>query len=167
MAKMQLLHLAAIFLLTTGPIEDVAGQNGEKAAVESTVRNYEQACERFDFAKANSLLAPTARWIEDSYPQPAEFNGQGWSKRWEEYKSANLHINYQPRDIDTQVLGDAAWVTLTLESTFTADNSAALALNDSQREWRGIFVESLVLVKTDAGWRIALGHTSLLPKKKP
>jgi SnoaL-like domain len=125
------------------------------------------ACARFDFARANSLLAPGARWIEDSYPQPAEFNDQGWSKRWEEYRTAKLRINYELRDLDTHIRGDTAWVTLTLEGTFTADNKAALALNDNRREWRGTFVESYVLVKTHVGWQIALGHTSLLPKSKP
>ena len=41
-----------------------------------------------------------------------------------------------------------------------------MALNGNQREWRGSFVESIVLIKTEGAWRIALGHTSSLPKPK-
>jgi S1-C subfamily serine protease len=30
-------------------------------------------------------------------------------------------------------------------------------------EWRGTYVESFILVKTPEGWKIALGHTNMLP----
>ena len=158
--------LVAVFTIVSGGGDPVATQDNEKSAAEATIRRYEHACEELDFAGANALLAQDARWIEDSYPEPAEFNGKGWSKPWEEYKAAKLRINYQLRDLDTHIRGEVAWVTRTLDSTFTADNNAALALNDNQREWRGTFVESYVLVKTDSAWKVALGHTSLLPKEK-
>jgi ketosteroid isomerase-like protein len=141
-------------------------QDAEKTKAENTVRSYERACEHFDFATANALLTKDARWIEDSYPEPAEFNGKGWSKRWEEYKTANLLIKYELHDLDTHIRGDVAWITLALDGTFTADNPAALALNDNQAEWRGTFVETYVLVRIDNVWKIALGHTSLLPQRK-
>jgi len=141
-------------------------QDKEKSAVEALVRDYEHACEQYDFARANSLLAPHARWIEDSYPEVAQFNGTGWSKHWEEMKAAKLRMNYQVRDLDVRIRGEVAWATLALDTVVTADNPAALALNDNLREWRGTFVESYVLEKTDQGWKVALGHTSLLPKAK-
>lgn len=146
-----------------GSVHHAIGQSDEKSAAETTVRTYEQACEHFDFEKANSMLAPGARWIEDSYPVPAEFTGKG---RWEDYKAAKLRIEYQLRDFDTHIRGDVAWITLSLDGTFTADNKIALALNDNLREWRGTFVETYVLVKNGNEWKIALGHTSLLPKPK-
>lgn len=155
----------AIFIVLSLAV-GLEAQDSEKAKVEATVRNYEHACERFDFSAANALLAQDARWIEDSTPEPAEFNGKGWSKRWEEYKEAHLRIDYRLRDLDTNIRGDVAWTTLTLDGIFTADNPAALALNDNRAEWRGTYVETYVLVKIDNGWKIALGHTSLLPEKK-
>jgi ketosteroid isomerase-like protein len=143
----------------------VLGQTNEKSAIESTVRTYEHACETYDFQKANSMLAPDAQWIEASYPAPAEFTGQGWNNHWEEYKSAQLHIDYHLRDFTTKIHGDVAWVTRALDGIFTADTPAALALNENQKEWRGTYVESYVLIKINGAWKIALGHTSLLPKK--
>jgi SnoaL-like domain len=118
------------------------------------------------FCICQCITRERPRWIEDSYPEPAEFNGKGWSKRWEEYKAANLRIKYELHDLDSHIQGDVAWITLALDSTFTAKNPTALALNDNQAEWRGTFVETYVLVKVDNVWKIALGHTSLLPQKK-
>jgi hypothetical protein len=167
MFRLRYLVMLGVALASLGVSSDrvAAEDTSEKSAAEATVRSYEQACEHFDFAQANALLAPDARWIEDSYPVPAEFTGQGWSKRWEEYKAAKLLINYQFGDFNTHIRGDVAWITLTLDSTFTADNKAALALNQNQQVWRGTFVETYVMVKIDGEWKVALGHTSLLPGK--
>jgi ketosteroid isomerase-like protein len=136
----------------------------DKEAVETVVRNFERATEQFEFAKANSMLAPDARWIEHANPQPAEFNGGESSKRWENYKTAKMRIKQVLRDFDIRVHGDVAWATFDIDSTWSADTEAALALNDNLHEWRGSFVESIVLVKIDGVWKIALGHTSSLPK---
>ena len=139
--------------------------NGEEGAIEAAVRNYERAVEQFEFSRADSMLAPGARWIENADPEPAEMNGGESSKRWEHYKTAKMHIKQLLRDFDIRVHGDVAWVTFDIDSTWTAHTEAALALNDNQREWRGSFVESIVLLKIDDEWRIALGHTSKLPKR--
>ncbi len=155
-----------VFIVLILSAVGLVAQDNEKAKAEAAVRNYEHACEQFDFAAANALLAKDARWIEDSSPEPAEFTGKGWSKRWEDYKAANLRIKYEPHDLDTHVRGDVAWITLILDSTFTADNPAALALNDNKPEWRGTFVESYVLIKSGNVWKVALGHTTLLPQGK-
>jgi SnoaL-like domain len=158
----------AIYIVVLTILSSAVGvaQDTEKAKAETTVRSYERACEHFDFATANALLTKDARWIEDSYPEPAEFNGKGWSKRWEEYKAANQLIKYELHGLDTHIRGDVAWITLALDGTFIADNPTALALNDNQAEWRGTFVETYVLVRIDNVWKIALGHTSLLPQRK-
>jgi len=140
-------------------------KSGEEGAIEAVARDYERAVEQFEFSRANSMLAPGARWIEDADPAPAEFNGGEASKRWENYKTAKMQIKQQLRDFDIRVRSDVAWVTFDIDSTWTADTEAALALNYNQREWRGSFVESIVLVKIDGVWRIALGHTSSLPKR--
>jgi hypothetical protein len=125
---------------------------------------YEHACEQFDFAGANSLLATGARWIEDSYPEPARFDGTGWSKRWEDYKTTKMEMHQKLRDLVTHRQGEVAWVTVAIDSTWTANTDAATALNGNQHVWQGTFVESIVLVKEHGTWKIALGHTSLLPK---
>lgn len=156
-----LLAVASIGLFT----RQLFAQPNEKQLIESTIQTFEHAFESYDFDKANSLLTPDAQWIEDSYPAPAQFTGQGWSKHWQDYKSAKLRINYHLRDFTTHINGDTAWSTLALDSIFTADNPAALALNENQKEWKGTFVETYVLVKLHGTWKIALGHTSLLPKK--
>jgi hypothetical protein len=72
------------------------------------------------------------------------------------------------------VQGDVAWVTLTLDSTFSADSAEGQKWLQGLKDYclsqapsvscEAIFVESEVLVKTPSGWKIALGHTSLLPK---
>src|ERR1700749_1299800 len=75
--------LAVALLVISGIRCDLASaQEDLKGDAEATVRAYEHACEQYDFAKANSMLAPGARWIENSMPEPAEFTGDGWSKRW-------------------------------------------------------------------------------------
>ncbi len=166
MLRFRYCALAVALLVTSGICSDrPSAQEDLKSEAEATVRVYEHACEQYDFAKANSMLAPGARWIEDSMPEPAEFTGDGWSKRWYEYKAAKLRIDYRVRDLVATVHGETAWVTLALDSTFTADNKAALALNENQREWRGTFVESYVLERMNGAWKVALAHTSLLPKK--
>ena len=88
MLRMKLFCAAsAIILIATTNLQG-AVQDDERKTAEETVRKYEHACEHFDFTTANSLLMPDARWIEDSYPEPAKFTGQGWSKHWEEMKKA-------------------------------------------------------------------------------
>jgi ketosteroid isomerase-like protein len=138
----------------------------DEDAVEAVVRTYEGAVEQFDFAKANSLLAPDARWIEDSYPAAAEFTGSGWSKRWKDYKVAGMKISQTLRDFNIRVRGDVAWATFSIDSTWIASTAEAKALNEHLTEWKGTFVESIVLVRIRGVWKIALGHTSSIPKSK-
>jgi S1-C subfamily serine protease len=51
---------------------------------------------------------------------------------------------------------------VTLHSIWTADTPAGQAMLGG-RPWRGTYVESFILVKTPAGWKIAFHHTSTLP----
>jgi hypothetical protein len=66
---------------------------------------------------------------------------------------------------------------LQVDVTTISNNEAARALlarteleetgkssPSDQREWRATYIESEVLVKTPAGWKIALAHTSRLPE---
>jgi ketosteroid isomerase-like protein len=159
------LFLLALFLawlpLTT---LQAAARGDEKTAAEETVRKYEHACEVLDFATANSLLTPDARWIEDSYPEPAQFTGEGWSRHWQEMKETKVHLRYQVRNFDTHIRGEVAWITVSLDSVATADTPEAIKANGHLREWRGTFVESYVLLREGGKWKVALGHTTLLPK---
>lgn len=84
----------------------------------------------------------------------------------QKHKDAKVHIDYRPRDFVVQVKGDVAWVTVTLDSIFSADTEAGKALLGGKSEWHPIFVESEILVRTPDGWRIALGHTTHLPESK-
>jgi ketosteroid isomerase-like protein len=142
-------------------------QPDDKNDVEATIRGYEQAVQDFDFEKANSLLAPDAVWIEeDSIPAPAN----QWPEWWQKAKAARLRITNQPHDFDIRIHGDVAHVVLLVDTKTMVDNETAHAFtmrtHPNEREWQVTAVESEVLIKTPSGWRIALGHTSLLPQRQ-
>lgn len=165
MIRLRLVLLAVALLLGATVTEPVAGQGDETKAVEATVRGFEQAVQEFDFAKANTLLAPDARWIEEnSAPGPAD----QWSEWWQKAKAARLVMTNRPHDFDIRVHGEVAWVTVFVDTTTHVDSDAARALtlhdHPNERTWVTHAVETEVLLKTEQGWRIVLGHTSLLPK---
>ncbi len=148
-------------------------QDSEKNAVEAAVRGFEQSVQEFNRAKVNSFLTPDARWIENSLPEKFD---DAWQP-FDELKAAGIRITYRPHDFETHVQGDVAWVTLTIDGTFSADSAEGqkLLLEDPASKEACLsqathvscevtFVESEVLVKTPSGWKIALGHTSRLPK---
>jgi len=149
-------------------------QDSEKNAVEATVREFEQAAQDYSFAKANSLLAPDARWIYRSLPWNVDLQ-RGLDKA----KALGVRLTYRLHDFETHVQGDVAWVTLTLDATSTSDSAEAqeFVMKDpaAKEDWdclsqvthmscAATFVESQVLVKSPSGWKIALGHSSRLPK---
>jgi ketosteroid isomerase-like protein len=131
----------------------------EKQAAINVVLAHEQAVQAYDFEKVDSLHTPDARSIEESYPQPFEPTER---RDWQPYKDAGMRIDYHPQDAVAEVRGNVAWVTVTLHSVWTADTPAGLAML-GVREGYATYVESFILVKTPAGWKIALGHTSMLP----
>jgi ketosteroid isomerase-like protein len=150
-------------------------QDSEKSAVEATVRGFEQAVQDFNRAKVDSFLTPDARWIENSLPEKFD---DAWQP-FDELKAAGIRITYRPHDFETHVQGDVAWVTLTIDGTFSADSAEGqkLLLEDPASKEACLsqathvscevtFVESEVLVKAPSGWKIALGNTSSLPKAK-
>ena len=151
-------------------------QDSEKSAVEAVVRDFEQAVQDYNFAKADSLVAPEARWITHSLPERWKWTGElsGW---WQKAKAAGVRITYRPHDFETHVQGDVAWVTPTLDATFSADSAEGQKLllhpptakedclsQETHVSCEITFVESMVLVKTPSGWKIALGHSSRVPK---
>jgi hypothetical protein len=145
-------------------------QDSEKSAVEATVRGFEQAVQDYNHPKADSLFTPEARWIEGSLPRKIEDEWQLVDK----LKAAGIRIAYRLHDFETHVQGDVAWVTLTIDGTFSADSAEGQKLLPHKTESgcvvgnpcesRMTYVESEVLVKTASGWKIALGHTTALPK---
>lgn len=137
--------------------------DNEKAAVEATVRDFEQAAADYNHAKVSSLLTPEARWIEDSLP--AKVDDLEWPQ-FEKAKAAGVRIINRPHDFETHVQRDLAWVTLIVDVTLIADSPETQKFLhlDKVGEVTVSFVESEVLVKTPSGWKIALGHTSRLPK---
>lgn len=159
--------LMALLTFVANPPAQVLAQIDEKSAVEATVRAFEQAVQEFDFSKANSLLAPDARWIEeDSSPAPAN----EWSQWWQDAKAARLRMTNRPHHVDVHIHGEVAWVTLFVDTTINVDNDAARALtmhnHPNEREWVTHAVETETLLKTALGWKIVLGHTSILPKER-
>jgi ketosteroid isomerase-like protein len=155
-------------------LKGTKAQDNEKSAVEATVRGFEQAVQEYNHARVNSLLTPEARWIEDSLPAKEDDLEWPW---FEKAKASGVRITYQVHNFETHVQADVAWVTLTIDGTFSADSAEGqkLLLQDPTAKENCLsqathvscgvtFVESEVLVKTPGGWKIALGHTSRLPK---
>ena len=150
----------------------------EKRAVEQTIRSFEAAMQDYDFTKADTFYAPEAKWIEGAeltYPELAYPTGQG--PFWTGAKANKVQLVQELHDFDIQIRGDAAWVTMINDTTWTANNEEGRKLlaeseleetgrtsPPNQNEWRSSYVESEVLIKTPAGWKIVLGHTSLLPR---
>jgi ketosteroid isomerase-like protein len=135
-----------------------ASQEDDKKAAINVVLAHEQACQTYDFDKLDSLFTPDAREIEESYPHPTE---PGLRQFYQSMKDAGVRIDYRPQDAVAEVRGDVAWVTVTLHSVWRADNPVGRAMIGG--EWHVTFVESFILVKTPTGWKIAFGHTSMLP----
>jgi hypothetical protein len=132
----------------------------ERQAAIAVVLAHEIAVQTYDFDKLDSLHTTDYRGIEESYPQPRR--RLQYVEDFKPMKDAGVRIDYHPQDAVAEVRGDAAWVTLTLHSVWTADSPAGRAMLGGN-EWRVTFVESFVLVKTPEGWKMALGHTSMLP----
>jgi ketosteroid isomerase-like protein len=150
----------------------------EKRAIEQTIRSFEAAMQDYDFTKADTFYAPEAKWIEGAergHPELAYPTGQG--PFWTGAKANKVKLTQELHDFDIQIRGDVAWVTIINDTTWTANNEEGRRLMaeseleetgrtspPSQHQWRSSYVESEVLVKMPAGWKIVLGHTSLLPR---
>ncbi len=135
--------------------------NDDKAAIQALVRESEAAFAALDCGKVDDALAPGAKWIENSPPQPAE------SAAWcEKAKAAGIRITYRLHDFDIQVHNDVAWVTLLVDGSFYAGTSDARVLlghpPTDPAEWRITAVESIVLRKMGESWKMVLGHSSVL-----
>jgi membrane-associated protease RseP (regulator of RpoE activity) len=148
----------SFFVLTacgtrTAPIED-----DETAAI-SVVLAHEHAVQAYDFDKVDSLHMPDARVIEEGSPHPFEPDER---QAWRLYKDAGIHVEYHPRDAVADVRDNVAWVTVTLPSDWRADTAAGRAILGAS-EWRATYVETFILVKTPAGWKIDFRHTTILP----
>jgi hypothetical protein len=141
--------------------------------VDVTVRDFEQAVQDYNIAEATSLLTTDARWIE--YSLPRKLDDLEWPAL-DKLKAAGVRITYRVHDFETHVQGDVAWVTVTTVGTFSADTAEGqkLLLQSLTKEYCSsqethvsceiTAVESMALVKTPSGWKIALGHSTLLPK---
>ena len=133
-------------------------EDDKKAAI-AVVLAHEQGVQTFDFDKVASLHTPDARGIEESYPHLSEPNRRAG---YQPYKDAGVHFEYHPQDAVAAVRGDVAWVTVTLHSVWTTDTPAGRNLLGAST-WHATYVESFVLVRMPDGWKIALGHTTILP----
>jgi ketosteroid isomerase-like protein len=146
------------FVLAACRMPTVPEEEEKKAAI-NVVLAHERAVQERDFDKVDSLHTPDARVIEESYPhsfEPAERQG------WQTYEDADVRVDYHPQDAVADVRGNVAWVTVTLYSNWTADTPAGRTLLGGST-WRATYVESFILVKTPAGWKIAFRHTTTLP----
>src|ERR1700683_4913484 len=149
-----------IFCVLAGCRTRTASEEDDKKAAINVVLAHELACQTYDFDKEDSLHTPDARVIEESYPHPLEPEQR---QSYQVYKDAGVRIDYHPQDAVAEVRGNVAWVTMTLHSIWTADTPAGPGALGGRTVWHATYVESHVLVKTPAGWRIAFGHTTILP----
>ncbi|MBS0582234.1 MAG: PDZ domain-containing protein [Proteobacteria bacterium] len=133
-------------------------EDDKKAAINAALA-FERAVQAYDFDKADSLVTPNARWIEESYSHPVE---PDLRQTFQPFKDTGIRFEYGPRDAVANLENNVAVVTLTLHSTWTADTPAGRATLGGSK-WRAIFVESMVLVRSREGWRITFGHTTQLP----
>jgi ketosteroid isomerase-like protein len=136
-----------------------ASEEDDKKAAINVVLAHELACQNYDFDKLDSLHTPDSVGIEESYPHPFEPDAR---QGYQTDKDAGVRIDYHPQDAVAEVRGDVAWVTVTLHSVWTADTPLGRAMRGGSVQ-HVTFVESFVLVRTPAGWKIALGHTNWLP----
>jgi hypothetical protein len=136
----------------------MTSEEDDKKAAINVALTHERAIQAYDFDRVDSLHTPDVRVIEDSYPHPLE---PAERQDWQLYKDAGIHVDYRPQDAVAEVR-DVAWVTLGLHSTWTTDTSVGRTMLGGS-EWRGSWVETFILVKTAAGWKIAFRHTSMLP----
>lgn len=136
-----------------------ASEEDDAREIVDVVRAHEHAIQSYDFDTVDSLHTPDARVIEESYPHPFEPDER---QSWQVNKAAGLHVDYHLQDTVADVRGNVAWVTATSHSVWTANTQAGRAILGGST-WRGTFVESFILVKTTAGWKIAFRHTSMLP----
>ena len=136
----------------------VSEEDDKKAAI-AVVLAKEQAVQAYDFDKVDSLQTSDARVIEESFPHPFEPDER---QSWQLNKNAGLHVEYHPQDPVADVRGNVAWVTLTLHSVWTADAPAGRAMLGGSTG-RATYMETFILVKSPAGWKIAFSHTSTLP----
>jgi hypothetical protein len=67
------LFLALTWTLRLSPSYSVS--HDDKAVIEAVIRESEAAFAALDCQRIDSALAPGARWIEDSPPQPASPHG--------------------------------------------------------------------------------------------
>lgn len=134
-------------------------EEDEKKAAINVVLAYEKAVQNYDFDGLDSLNTPDARSIDESYPQPLE---PGERRAFQSYKDADMRIDYHPQDAVAKVRNNFAWVTVTLHSVWKADTPTARAMLGGS-EYHGTYVESFILMKTAAGWKITFHHTSTLP----
>lgn len=148
-----------LVFLCAGCKDDAAS---DKSAIEQVVRECEAAVAAFNFERANSYLEPGAIWIERTYPKPAD-EYSGW---WQLAKAAGVHLEYELSNVDVQIEGNVAWVTLVLKALIRGDTAEARKLVGTsempQGETRPVFVESIVLRKSNGQWKIVLGHTTQL-----
>jgi|SRR5208283_4221076 len=148
-----------IFFVLAACRTRTASEADDKKAAINVVLAHERAVQEYDFDKADSLHTPDARVIEESYPHPFE---PAERQDWKVYEDTGIRVDYHPQDAIAEVRGDVAWVTVTLHSVWTADTPAGQAMLGA-REGYATYVESFILVKTPAGWKIVLGHTDQLP----
>jgi ketosteroid isomerase-like protein len=150
--------LLIFFVLAACSTRTAPQEDDKQAAINVALAN-ERAVQENDFDKVDSLYTPDARVIEESYPHPFEPDER---RDWQLNKEAGLHVEYHPQDAVADIRGNVAWVTLTLHSTWTADAPVGRTMLGGNVE-RETYVETFVLVKTLAGWKIAFRHTSTLP----
>ena len=141
-----------------------AGSPDPRAAVETAVRASAGAFAALDCATVNDYFAPGARWIEASYPQPADAESVAWCKQ---ARAAGVQMTFDLHDFNIQIDGKVAWVTVITDGLFHASTPEARALlardPHDPAQWHTTMVDSVVLRKTGRSWLVVLEHRSVVP----
>jgi hypothetical protein len=166
MTRRRFFTLIALLITVANPPARIFAQTDEKSAVEGQCGSSNNPSRSLISAKPIHCLRPMPAWIEEA-SSPALANE--WSQWWQDAKAARLRMTNRPHDLEIYIHGDVAWATVFVDTTIEVDNDAARALtrnkHPNEREWVTHAFETEVLLKTPQGWKIVLGHTSLLPKE--
>jgi len=129
-----------------GSARDITSRDPEIQAVEEALRSWYEAIRVYDFEAIESALTPTFLILEDTTP----LDRTALLARLKKAKTRGSQAALL-EDLKTMVRGDVAWTTLHNIETWTPRSGP-----DEREE----FLETVVLVKVDGGWKIDRYHAS-------
>ncbi len=149
MSSKSLLLALCLFLVSPFPFAQGQEEKDEILLKNLIQGAFEDIFTRFDAEKIPDYFTGDFMLIE---------NGEIWNndstRNYAERAKARTPQTKRENEFDffsIEVKGDVAWVSYHNYATFTAENSPARKIH---------WLETVIAVKTDAGWRIRLLHNS-------